>query len=262
MKGLSAALPFPIGHVSDLHESAPGSFTFEIVIYETEGVIFAQLSRPAEIPLDVALPARNTRCLLTVEEQAGTLYASALPGGTEAVERAAQFLAAGEDEHAALLTSEQEAESLLQGKVADPIGAAIGGYTLLRLNELDRTHNWTENLAAWFPWLPDGAVIAGEKEARRGQHRQALDYFFQARTRGLPLFTDGFSILVSRLRQYEANLDIPGQLLKEYAAHIQAFSAQLEKWSPFVDFSALTLTFRAAELTDPGGSQHPLKIDN
>ena len=52
----------------------------------------------------------------------------------------------------------RSAEALLQGKVANPVGAALGGYALLRLNELDRLHDWPDNLAAWFAWLPDGAV--------------------------------------------------------------------------------------------------------
>ena len=262
LEGLSLASPISIKRISQVPESAPGSSTFEIETFGP-GVIFAQFARPAEIPLNVALlPGRKTGCLLTVEEQAGTVYASALPGGKVAVERAAQFLAAGEDQHAALLITRKETKSLLKGKRSDPIRAAIGGYALLRLNELKGTQNWTENLASWFPWLPDGAVITGEKAAMLGDHQRALDYFLRASERGLPLFTDGFSILVSRLRQYEANPHIRAQLTEKKAAEVRTLLAELERWSPFVDFSALTLTFRAALVTDPGGSQNPVEIDD
>ena len=66
-------------------------------------------------------------------------------------------------------------EDLLYGKVADPIAACVGAYTLLRLGELDRLHEWTENLKNWFDWLPDGLAIRAEHLARRGQHAQALE---------------------------------------------------------------------------------------
>jgi hypothetical protein len=258
LRGLRQVSPLPFDRFAPVPESVPGSRTFEVDM-RWRGVSFVQLAYPAAIPLNVAfLPGNAT--LLTVKEQAGTIHAAILPGG-ELVGRAAQFLAAGENEHAALLLSSDEAESLLQDKIADPIGAAIGGYALLRLNELERTHDWTENLSSWFDWLPDGAVIAGEKAARRGNHAPALHNFVLAGQRGLPLFTDGFSILVSRLHQYTSTARILNHLTSEQVAEAQALLTQLERWSPFVDFTALTLTFRAASLTDPGQFQHSVEID-
>lgn len=262
LEGLSEARPIPAPSFTAVPESVAGSVTFQIDEVPRR-VIFAQVARPLEIPLNIALLASSelgSGCLLTVEEQAGTLYAGVLPSG-ELVKRAAQFLAAGEEEHAALLLSSEEAEELLYHKFADPMGAAIGGYLLLRLNELERTHRWTENLARVFKWLPDGAVIAGEKAAMLGDHLQALDYFLMAGQRGLPVFTDGFSILVSRLRQYGTNTHIRAQLTDQQAADVRALSARLEKWSSLVDFRALTLTFRAAVLTEPTESQHPVEVD-
>jgi hypothetical protein len=259
MEGLSSAVPDTAVRFATMAHSAPGSFTLDISV-SSPGVILAQLARTAETPLNVALLASpEANCLLTLEEQAGTLFAGVLPPG-DVVERAAQFLAAGEDEHAALLVSGEEAESLLYRKVSNPVGAVIGGYVLLRLNELERTHDWTQNLASWFEWLPDGAVIAGERAAMLGDHLHAVSYFLQAGQRGLPLFTDGFSILVSRLRQYETNAHIRARLTDVQAHDVQALSARLEKWSSFVDFSALTLTFRAAVLTEPAQSQYPVEV--
>src|SRR5262249_37973019 len=117
------------------------------------------------------------------------------------------------------------------------------------------------NLCSWFDWLPDGAVIAGEKAARLGNHARALDNFLLAGQRGLPLFTDGFSTLVSRLRQYKGIARIRNPLTEEQVADARALLVQLERWSPFIDFTALTLTFRAATLTNPGQSQHPAETD-
>jgi hypothetical protein len=260
LRSLSKAVPDPSAQYTRWTEQLPGSFTFFMMV-RRQAVVFVQLARSAQVPLNVALPAGNGACLLTVEERAGVLYASALPLEGPTI-RAAQYLAAGEEEHAGHIIGEMGnlGQTLLFFKSADPIGAAIGGYILLRLHELERTHDWTQNLAAWFPWLPDGAVIAGEKAAMLGDHLRALDYFLQAGKRGLPMFTDGFAILISRLRQYQTNAHIHAQLTEEQAAAVRALSARLEKWSSFVDFSALTLTFRAAVLTQPAKSQHPVEV--
>jgi len=93
-----------------------------------------------------------------------------------------------------------------------------------------------------------------------GDHLHALSYFLQVGRRGLLLFTDGFSILVSRLRQYETNSHIRARLSDEQAHDVRALSARLEEWSSFVDFSALTLTFRAAVPTEPTESQYPIEV--
>ena len=260
LEGLSKAVPDQSPRPRQISWSLPASSLTLTIAAPPRAVVFAQITRSAEVPLNVALPTSgNGECLLTTESWTGLLDVNALPARDPAG-RAAQFLAAGEEEQAAVLISGQEAESLLRAKIADPIGAAVGGYVLLRLHELERTHDWTDNLAAWFEWLPDGAVIAGEKAAMLGDHLRALAYFLQAGQRGLPIFTDGFSILVSRLRQYQTNTHIRAQLTEEQVADAHALSARLEEWSPFVDFSALTLTFRGASITQPIESQHPVEI--
>ena len=73
-------------------------------------------------------------------------------------------------------SSAPSAEQMLMSKMQDPIGATIGGYALLKLNELERIHDWADNLCRWFEWLPDGAVIAAETAGRRGEddHAQEL----------------------------------------------------------------------------------------
>ena len=76
----------------------------------------------------------------------------------------------------------------LQRKGKDPSGAAIGGYFLLRAEQLDRLHDWTGNLAERFPWLPDGCVIHAwhllkqeESDPKRARKR-----LLEAEQRGLP----------------------------------------------------------------------------
>jgi hypothetical protein len=100
---------------------------------------------------------------------------------------------------------ERQAEELLRQKVGDPVAAAAGAYALLYLGELDLLHNWTMNLADWFPWLPDGTVIAAEHLAREGDHGQArrllrkLDQVDGAR---VPWLSAGLFYACDRLRTY------------------------------------------------------------
>ena len=90
-----------------------------------------------------------------------------------------------------------DAAELLRAKMADPISAAIGGYALLKLNDVQRVHSWSDNLANWFPAVPDGAVIAGAVAARRGQPEAARRWFGTAAERGIPIFSEGLSLLVA-----------------------------------------------------------------
>ncbi len=136
-------------------------------------------------------------------------------------------------------------EDLLYGKVADPIAACVGAYTLLRLGELDRLHEWTENLKNWFDWLPDGLAIRAEHLARRGQHAQALDNLLQLPDRGLPFFSDGLSFALNRLRtyiSYEGKEELSGDLDKA-----RQVLATLNPFAQYTDFSRPVLTFTGLE---------------
>ena len=100
---------------------------------------------------------------------------------------------------------DRQAEELLRQKAGDPVAAAAGAYALLYLGELDRLHDWTMNLADWFPWLPDGTVIAAEHRAREGDHDRArqllreLDYVDGAL---VPWLSAGLFYTCDRLRTY------------------------------------------------------------
>jgi hypothetical protein len=93
------------------------------------------------------------------------------------------------------------------------------------------------NLANWFPWLPDGAIIAAELSFRRGERDDAEKWVEEALRRGLPMFSDGLSLLVARLRP------APGSRSKEVE--------RLLELSRFVDFAQLALAFPGADPTDP-----------
>jgi len=106
------------------------------------------------------------------------------------------------------------AESLLRGKLADPIAAAIGGYYLLNTARLERLSDWGPNLSRWFPWLADGAVInawqhlhAGRAElsAHPPAGREAPSG--RRRSRWLQLIIDAWQKLAPRHRHPEGLKD-------------------------------------------------------
>jgi hypothetical protein len=225
----------------------------------TPGVIFAQVAAIGQVPQNVALPAngmtRSDSCRLTVAT-AGQLMPSVSLPDNPLVDAVARYLHTGALQEAARLGS--QAEKLLRQKMADPYGAALGGYALLRLHELDRLHDWSANLARLFPWLADGAIIAGEKAALEGDQVTAAKRMGEAARRGLPAFADGFSMLASRLREYGTpKAPPPGismALVKELAHHAE----RLVPLSTAIDFSRIMLAFRAADLAEPAGSETPL----
>ena len=134
----------------------------------------------------------------------------------------------------------------LMEKVANPVGAALGGYALLRLNELDRLHDWPDNLAEWFGWLPDGAVIAAETALRRGDDAKAQFYYRKALDRGVPLFSEGLSLIGSAVPRLVMDPDVAPADRQELHARAQAVLT----FCPSADFGPIATTL--AVDPDPG----------
>lgn len=156
----------------------------------------------------------------------------------------AGYLGSGRPDQAVALAP--SAESLLFNKVRDPFGAAIGGYALLRLNALERMHDWADNLGRWFDWLPDGAVIAGELAARQGQDDLAAEWYVTAASRGLPVFSEGLSLFASRVPQLVADADVPELRRQQLAQRAEP----ILKLSPAAEFGGMVTTLHLDP--DPG----------
>jgi hypothetical protein len=224
-----------------------------------DGILFAQAARPGDVPLNVALPiygpTSSQSCLLTVEGADNTLDANVSLPDNPRIDAVARFLKGGHVQEAASVGG--DAEQLLEAKMADPFGAALGGYALLRAGQLDRLHHWPRNLADWFPWLPDGAVIAGEEAALEGDHTAAILHVCEAAGRGLPVFGAGLSLLAARLREYsvapKSAFGEHGELVTEAGRLLKDILAVM----PFVDFDRVSLAYRGAAIDDPAGSQVP-----
>jgi hypothetical protein len=221
--------------------------------------IFAQLALEGDVPLTVAMPISGgtdwNECKLSVHVEDATVYAgvSFLDPRVDAV---ALYLNRGNLEDAARIAP--DAEALLQQKMMDPFGAILGGYALLRLGEIERLHHWPQNLAKRFSWLPDGAIIAGEEAAREGDHETAIRFFCDAHKSGLPLFADGFSLLVSRVREYAQPAAPPG-VSKQSLRDVQAVADAVLPLTPFMHFARISLAFHGASIEDPVHSQEPFE---
>lgn len=148
-------------------------------------------------------------------------------------------------------SSALDAESLLRSKMQDPIAAAVGAYSLLRIGALDRLHDWTENLKNWFKWLPDGLTVRGEHLARLGDHDKALECFLQLPERGLPIFSAGLLCALERLGFY---IKLGAKEFDEASiASAVDLISRLHEFATYTDFGQPILTYTGA---------NPFKPDN
>lgn len=117
------------------------------------------------------------------------IRATALPIGDTLTASVARYVATGHLRQAAHAVANAGA------RLDDPVGAALGAYALLRLGRVDEIGDWVEELTSA---LPDGAVIAAERAARAGESPDR--WLEEAVHRGVPMFSDGLSLLATRLR--------------------------------------------------------------
>jgi hypothetical protein len=230
------------GRTIDGVETEPGPDALVVRNPGVEAVVLAQLEQAGQgAPWNVALPMASyppaDHCRLQLVEGADEWRASATPVGGQFVEALASYLITGGLRQAAELAP--AAATLLREKGENPVAAALGGYVLLRLGRLDKLRDWPMNLANWFSWLPDGAIIAAELSFRRGALDEAERWVEEALHRGPPMFSDGLSLLVARLRPAAGSRPKGAERLLEL--------------SRFVDFAQLALAFPGADPTDPLG---------
>lgn len=154
-------------------------------------------------------------------------------------------------------------ENLLYNKMTNPIAASVGSYALLRMGDLSSLHEWTANLMDFFEWLPDGAAIRGEHEARRGKHLEACRAFLRLEHRGLPLFIDGMSYALDRLRLYDAASSKLNGLEPTEREAVSRLNAKLERFIPFLEFDRTYVTYAGTDPIAPGTSEkkNALTID-
>ncbi len=222
------------------HPSSVSEERVELRTAHLDQLAFVQCAHSNLAPVNIALPVSAAHgCSIVIRRETDRYWVEVYP----------------EHQHANLLLGYAQnrlaqneaalAEKLLLDKFEDPIGAAVGAYSLLRVGELERLHDWTANLMNSFEWLPDGAAVRGEHCARAGKHDEALAAFLAVVQRGLPIFSDGVRLTHERLRFYG-----------EIRGNPEAQKA-LEQLKPFVrhiDFTKPVTTFEGNDPNRPGGT--------
>jgi hypothetical protein len=133
------------------------------------------------------------------------------------------------------------AEQMLKDKFTDPVAAAVAGYFLLGVGEHSRLHDWTRNLAEYFPWLPDGPVIRAyhvlsQDDPDMTEVRQRL---LQAAQRGIPLYTQGLRMLFDGLTMLSTSTQGNDPTLKQALQTVRQYAATARWNSPVTSFTAV-----------------------
>lgn len=159
----------------------------------------------------------------------------------------------------------RDAEQLMREKGADYASAAIGGYYLLRFRKFEFLHNWTINLANWFPEMADGAIIhawfmlnlengriseATLADRNNYENHEYLSgqgfryWLLKAAKRGIPVYSEGIRLLYEGLTQlmyHEKGKDPPVAIARK---KVKGYLDRLipgQVFTMLVDFSPETI---------------------
>jgi 2-oxoisovalerate dehydrogenase E1 component len=211
------------------------------------GISFVEFASPEGESFAIALPARGDlsagceKCWGTLDRKEGRLHPNVYMGESVA-DMARQYMECGRNTEAIGVVQSRPFRDRLE---ADPFRLALAGYLYLRMGDLAHAEKWALHLTEKFRWLPDGSLIRAELLARDGHHTGAEELLSFACSQGLPIFSDGFSILVTRLHQYSLYRD------KAPQSSGSSLAERATKLAPFVDWNSLLLTFKNYVLCDP-----------
>jgi hypothetical protein len=229
----------------DSYETPNGRF---ITITNTPDTLSClQVGGPAVPWKCVALPPQTTcKILIEAAVKENSLNVS-VASGNMALDGILAYLERGELDTASKFEMSQLdlAEALVYQKQKDPISAAVGGYYILRRREINRLHDWANNLANWFTWMPDGAIIHawqliyeyrenGDADTRLLE--QARERLMEAVARGYPIYTEGLRLLRDGLlmMQQHSGVDNPA---------LQAAVNQAGGYYSAADLTTINTTF-------------------
>lgn len=151
------------------------------------------------------------------------------------------YIANGTLPTAAELFAASDAVELLRDKLANPFAAVAGAYALIE-TEAEPTkpkewHGWVDNLARWFPWLPDGAVLSAWHRLHRGDDpatvKEAIEWLRAAIVRGLPVFAPVLRCLNDALTMVVDDADMECGDLAETARVVGRIAGRTCQGQPF-----------------------------
>lgn len=175
--------------------------------------------------------------VLVNARQSPTGSAIAVTVRDRAVGSALTYMARGAFDAAATLFT--DVESMLYGKVRNPLAAAAGAYVLIGRDVADEPRqwdSWLDNLRNWFGWMSDGAVLWAARRLRQAKTerdlQQARDGLIEAYNRGVPLYTLGLSWLMDGLSEFPDDPESAWRL-----EHARQLSWCVDMREPFVIIS-------------------------
>jgi len=142
----------------------------------------------------------------------------------------------------------RNAEDVLYYKRYNPYAAVAGALVLLKTRAYERLHDWPRNLAEWFPWLPDGAVIDAwcrlhgvyEHQRRQPDVEQARHDFVESARRGVPIYTDCLRLSIEGLKQCQLIAQANARHDEEVSAALErmrAYASAIDWQQPFTAFT-------------------------
>jgi hypothetical protein len=159
-----------------------------------------------------------------------------------------RYLTAGQLDQAKIVAGDvvQEATGLFSEKAASPEGAAIAGYLMLRVHQIQRLRDWPDNFANWFGWLPDAHVIHAWqllRERRVPQRDLARRRLLDAVHAGIPRYTEGLRLLFEGLRMFAATDRDDGE--------VRAATDRVRQYASCCDWTAPQTTYWGAAPDEP-----------
>ena len=240
-------------------------------------VVFAQVMGASGSPINVSLPpasARDVQCQLVVSVTADRL-AARVRLATDWANSALQYMAQGYIDQAKEIIKAnkvrfEEKPSIffralrhVAHRLDDPSGMLIPRYLGLRTGEDTSLSIFGESLIDLLQQnLSDGFVISAETYARKREFKRAAQEILTIRPGRIPLFTEGFSLLIHRVAEL---LDLDLELLEEdrrpeteQIARLKDLKRTLNKWAPYVDLNSPTVTFFGNDVTAPSTTGTPV----
>jgi hypothetical protein len=223
--------------------------------YVPEAMQVLELEAPGKASCFVSLPpASEIICMIKIAEGPENVVPE-LDISISTTNRKAQVLlsliTSGDMARAKSLSSVKDATELLYSKMQDPAAAAIGGYFLLKTGELEKMHDWANNLASWFPWMADGAIIHAWQVIQQGgpdiNIMAIRDRLIEAVNRGIPVYTEGLRLLYDGLTMLSFEFKQEDKLVEQALTRIKQYMA-------YADMSQETTTYTGSYPDLPGGT--------
>ncbi len=141
-----------------------------------------------------------------------------------------EFVTQGHSDSARVISQSivHQAENLLMNKQQSPLLAVVGGYVLLRANELDGLDAWTQHLLGLVnDILPDARILRVETLARLGNHSEAVNVLGSGASLRMPWFRSGVGYLSQRLELYLKYSETPSKSLSLSQVQRETFAKVL-----------------------------------